>query len=149
MYINTQNFTVPEQGFVLSELRAKLLLAGVQLAQTQETAQVVMEVRSGGLGIDRSDFLLGVPSLFLRAGGDSEIAGDISGVPIATPELAAVKNINQVGVASIAFIAYWKETGEVVATSGPHMGWTLRDDWWFLGLGRRTVGDIPPTEAPQ
>ena len=107
-------------------------------------AQVILEVRSGGVGIDRSDYLLGLPSLVLRAGEDG---GDsTTSTPFATPELALLKNINQVGVASVAFIAYWADTGEGVATSGPFIGRSTRDDWWVFGFGPRTVGNIPTTD---
>lgn len=150
VFVDAQYFAGAEQAFVLSELRAKMLMGGVQLEPDREKAQIVVEVRSGGVGIDRSDYLVGVPSILIRAGADAdEDGGGISSIPLATPELALLKNITQRGVASVAFVAYWKDTGEVVATSGPAIGWTLRDDWWFFGLGRRTIGDIPPTEAPE
>ncbi|MDZ4755087.1 MAG: DUF6655 family protein [Phycisphaerae bacterium] len=144
VFVDTAYFAASEPNFVVSELRAKLLLGGVELAPVRDKAQVVLEVRSGGVGIDRSDQLIGIPSVLLRA----DAGGDSSGteIPLATPELALLKSVNQRGIASVAFIAYWRETGEVVASSGPFIGRTLRDDWWFLGLGRRTVGDIPPTD---
>jgi hypothetical protein len=145
VYIDTSYFAASEQPFVLGELRARLLTGGVQLIPERDKAQIVMEVRSGGVGIDRADFLLGVPSLLLQTGTSESDSG--TRLPIATPELAVVKNTNQRGIASIAFVAYWRDSGEVVATSGPFIGWTLRDDWWFLGLGKRTIGDIPPAQA--
>lgn len=132
VFVDTSYFAASEQAFVLGELRARLLMAGVQLVPRMEDAQVVLEVRSGGVGIDRNDFLLGVPSL-----------------ATVTPELSVVKNRAQVGVASVTYVAYWRETGEVVASSGPFIGRSTRDDWWFLGIGPWTVGDIPTTEEGQ
>ncbi len=141
VYLDADYFAASEQAFVLGELRAKLLLGGVQLTSRDE-AQVVVEVRSGGVGIDRSDFLLGVPSLIVTGGeGDG-----VTRTPFATPELAIVKNVNQAGVASVGYVAYWADTGEVVSTSGPHIGRTLREDWWFFGFGPRTIGNIAPIE---
>jgi len=142
VYLDSDYFAASESAFVLGELRAKLLHGGVELVRERDESQIVLEVRSGGVGIDRSDFLIGIPSLLVRAGGDDTSTN----VPVATPELAVVKNINQVGVASVAFIAYWTDTGEVVASSGPFIGRTLREDWWFFGFGPRTVGNIPTTE---
>jgi hypothetical protein len=144
VYLDADYFAASEQAFVLGELRAKLLLSGVQLT-TRTDAQIVLEVRSGGVGIDRSDFLLGIPSLIVSA-GDADASG-LTRTPFATPELALVKNVNQAGIASVAFVAYWADTGEVVASSGPHIGRTLREDWWFFGFGPRTVGNIAPTET--
>lgn len=142
VYMDERYFAASESEFVLGELRAKLLMGGVQIVPDRENAQIVLEVRSGGVGIDRSDFLLGIPSLIVDTGTDE----GLTRVPLQTPELALLKNINQHGVASVAFVAYWAETGEVVASSGPYIGRTMREDWWILGFGPRTVGNIPTTD---
>lgn len=138
VFVDTSYFAASEQAFVLGEVRAKLLLAGVQLARDVEEAQVVLEVRSGGVGIDRNDFLLGIPSLQLAPGQNAATSA-----PLVTPELALLKNRYQTGVASVSYVAYWADTGEVVASSGPFIGRSVRDDWWFFGAGPRSTGNIP------
>jgi len=140
-YINASTLT-QEQSFMLAELRAQLLLARVRLVDKKENAQMVMEVRSGGLSIDRLEFLLGIPSIYI-SGGTSPAPGNL---PLATPELALLKTTRQKGFASIAYIAYWIDTGEVIASSGPFVGKTYREDLWILGAGPRTTGDIPPAK---
>lgn len=128
-----------ERLYVLGELRAKLLAQGVRLTENRDTAQVVLEVRSAGIGIDKVDFLIGIPAIYLP--------GAVGGVaPAATPELAIVKNVRQMGYASVAIVAYWADTGEWIVSSGPFIGKTFRSDWWFFGYGPRTVGNIAPTE---
>ncbi|MBC7773257.1 MAG: hypothetical protein H7210_12230 [Pyrinomonadaceae bacterium] len=144
VFVDSQYFAASEEKFVLGEIRAKMLLAGVELAPQREEAQVVVEVRSGGVGIDRNDYLLGIPALQVGAG---DAAG--SGVPLLTPELAILKNRYQTGVASVSYVAYWTKTGEVVASSGPFIGRSLRDDWWYFGGGPRSVGDIAPIRKAQ
>lgn len=141
VFVDSQYFAASEQQFVLGELRAKMLLSGVELVATREAANIIVEVRSGGVGIDRNDFLLGLAAL-----RDSDTAGTTN-MPIVTPELAILKNRYQEGVASVAYIAYWAETGEVVASSGPFIGRSLRDDWWYFGAGPRSNGDIAPIDA--
>jgi hypothetical protein len=131
--------TANEYAFLIGELRAKLLLSGIRLVPKREDAQILLELRSGGLGIDRLEFLLGIPALYLPQATQST-------VPVATPELAIIKSTKQRGYASVAYVAYWADTGEVVAHSGPFIGRTTREDWWILGTGPRTVGDIPPAE---
>ena len=133
-----------EHQFLIAELRAKLLLGGVRLQTKREEAEVIMELRSGGLGIDRVDYLLGIPAIYFSqytSGGSS------GGLPITTPELAIVKSTKQRGFASVAYVAYWNDTGEVLASSGPFVGRTFRDDWWFFGFGPRTLGNIPPAQS--
>jgi hypothetical protein len=142
VFVDTQFFAAAEQAFVLGELRARLLLSGVQLVRTPGDAQIIMEVRSGGVGIDRDDSLFGIPPITLTGGATG--LTQTGGVPILTPELALIKSREQRGTASVAFVAYWAESGEVVASSGPFIGRTLRDDTWYVGVGPWTVGDIPP-----
>ena len=141
-YLISSAYPTPENLFLIGELRHKLLLGGVRLIDKREEAEIVLEVRSGGIGIDRLEYLLGIPSIYLSR----DLSGTGSEAPLATPELAIVKNTRQKGFAAAAFVAYWADTGELVAGSGPFVGRTLREDWWILGFGPRTIGDIPPTE---
>ena len=150
VYVDTQYlvsaaFPSPSNLFFVAELRNRLLIAGVRLVEKRDQAQVVLEVRSGGIGIDRYEYLLGIPSIYLTKNVDVTGNGGAE-TPLATPELAFVKNTKQKGYASAAFVAYWADTGELVASSGPFVGRTLREDWWILGFGPRTVGNIPPAE---
>lgn len=137
-------FTTAEQAFATGELRERLLLAGARIVPERKGADVVLEVRSGGIGIDRLDNLIGIPALALTNVFGSTAAGD---VPLATPEIALYKNTRQRGFASISFVAYRADTGEYLTSSGPYIGRTIRDDFWLFGAGPRTVGNIPPTEA--
>lgn len=145
VYVEDRYFSASEKPFVLGELRAKMLLSGVQLVSTPPDAEIVLEVRSGGVGIDRYDSILGLPAIGATGGATSAAAG----VPLSgfvTPELAIVKEIKQVSFASVSFVAYWADTGEVVASSGPSIGKAWRDDWWLFGFGPRTLGTIPPVD---
>lgn len=143
VFVDTQYFAAAEQPFVLGELRARLLLAGVHLVPLREESEVVMEVRSSGVGIDREDLLIGLPAMVLT----SDNTGSIS-IPFTTPEIALLKNIEQWGIASVAYVAYWTATGEALGSSGPYVGWTTRDDWWYFGFGPETKGNIPPIDPP-
>jgi hypothetical protein len=128
-----------QQQYLIGELRAKLLLTGVRLTDKRDDADIIMEVRSQGISVDHIEFLLGLPQ--------SSIGGIFTGgIAGTTPEISIVKRTQQHGFSSIAFIAYWRTSGEVVASSGPFVGRTLRDDYWFLGYGPHTIGNIPPAE---
>jgi hypothetical protein len=132
--------------FILGEVRAKLLLEGVRLMTTRQAAEIVVEVRSGAHGIDKQNLLVGLPSIAMPGLTGGATGGLTGGPLITTPEIALLKNIKQDGVASVAIVAYWADTGELVATSGPFVGRTFRDDWWFFGYGPRTTGDIPTAQ---
>jgi hypothetical protein len=143
--VRQRMFTTPEQAFAAAELRERLLRGGARIVQDKKLADIIVEVRSGGIGIDRLENLIGVPASVLGGG----VAGSAtSGVPISIPEIALYKNTRQRGFASISFVAYRADTGEYVTSSGPYIGRTLRDDFWLFGAGPRTVGNIPTTETP-
>src|SRR5690606_29373154 len=127
-----------EQTYLMGELRAQLLLGGVKLVQSRADAEIILEVRSGGIGIDRQDKIFGIL-------GTTSL-GSAGGVPLVIPEFAIVKWLDQFGYASIAYAAYWADTGELAAASGPTVGQTSRSDFWILGVGPRTSGDIPTAQ---
>ena len=140
VFLDAVNFSPAEKEFVLSEFRAKLLLSGVNITLEKNNSDIIVEVRSGGVGIDRYESLLGIPSFVPPA---SSLTG---GITVVTPELALTKKITQVGFASISYVAFWADTGEVIASSGPGIGKSNREDWWLLGFGPNTIGDIPPVD---
>ena len=139
IYLDAEHFSPAEKDFALSEFRAKLLLSGVSIAPKKEDAEIIVEVRSGGVGIDRYESLFGIPSFVTPTSLTSTIT-------LVTPEIAITKKIRQIGFASVSYIAYWADTGEVVASSGPAIGKSNREDWWLFGFGPSTIGDIPPVD---
>ena len=132
----------PQDLFVVAELRARLLREGVRLTTNRTNSDVVVEIRTGALGIDRLEYLFGLPATTVLG----TFGGNQSQVPINTPELAILKSTKQRGFASVAIIAYRGNTGELIAQSGPFIGRTVREDYWIFGLGPRTIGNIPPAE---
>ena len=128
-----------QQSYLVGELRSKMLLGGVRLMGRREDAEIVMEVRSQGISVNHLEFLLGVPA--------SSVGGIFTGgLAAQTPELSIIKTTTQLGFSSVAYVAYWQSSGEVVAASGPFVGRTRRADYWFFGYGPRTLGNIPPAE---
>lgn len=143
VYVDDTYMPAKEFPYLIGDVRAQLLMAGCQMALSRDKAQVVVEVRSGGVGIDRYEFLLGIPALPL---GAVATAAGAPAIPISTPELALIKNSRQWGTASIALVAYWTDTGEIIAASGPYVGRSEREDWWFFGSGPKSISDIPTTK---
>jgi hypothetical protein len=127
--------------YLVAELRAKLLMSGVRLVNKIEDSDIIVEPRTGGVGVDHEEYLFGLASVTIPSEG-------VTSIPITTPELALLKSTKQFGFASVAFIAYWRNTGEVVASSGPFVGRTSRQDYWILGYKTSTVGNIPPAQPP-
>lgn len=133
----------PDYSFLIAEVRARLLVSGVRLTDNKAKSQAVLELRSGGIGIDRQYYMLGLPSFTLPG------TGGPGGSGFATPEIAFVKNQKQRGYASVAFVAYLTESGELLASSGPFVGRSSREDYWLFFTGPRPTGNIPTVEKPR
>ena len=143
VFIDNAYLSVIDQAFIIGELRGYLLMAGAKVTGQRDQAEAIVEVRSGGSGIDRYEFLLGIPALPL---GSLASAAGMPAIPLTTPELAIFKNTRQWGFTSVAIVAYWRDTGEVIGSSGPFVGRSHREDWWFLGLGPKSISNIPTTQ---
>ena len=140
-YLIGTKYPVDELLYIAGELRTRLLQSGARITNDQDKAQVVLEVRTVASSVDELQMIIGIPSIALPS---SATGG--TNIPVLTPEIAIFKSLQQKGYSSVAFVAYWRDTGEIVASSGPFVGKTRRDDWWILGFGPRTLGNIPPAK---
>lgn len=148
VYIDDQYMSVPSDSrsamnYMIGDFRTQVLLAGGRMVDSRGEAEIIVEIRTGGIGIDRYEFLVGIPSVPL---GSVAASAGMPSIPVTTPELALIKNTRQLSTASVAYVAYWADTGEIVASSGPFVGQSFREDWWFFGWGPRSLGDIPTIE---
>jgi len=135
-----------EASFLIGEIRARLLQSGARLAPTRDEAEVVLEVRTGALAINRIDFLLGVSALAIPGINGSNGSTAIPAIST-NSSLALYQNIKQDGFASVSLIAYWRKTGELLNISGPFIGHTRRYDYLILGYALPPTGNIPPTQV--
>lgn len=147
VFVASDLLDVPQKQYLVAAVRAQLLEQGVRLVSDAAKAEMVVELRSQGVGIDRLANLLGLPAVFLPAGSD---VGGLETQTLITPEIALYKKVHQKGYAAVAFTAYWRDTGELVGSGGPVYGYTWRKDVWILGFGPNTTGDIVTAqpEAP-
>src|SRR3954467_2682228 len=143
VFVDATYLTGPDSSFVIAEVRARLLVSGVRLTDNKSKAQVILELRSGGIGIDRQYYMVGLPSFGLPG------TSGPNGSAFATPEIAFVKNQKQRGYASVAFVAYLAESGELLASSGPYVGRSSREDYWLFFTGPRATGNVPTVERPR
>lgn len=128
VFVDTQYLQTYDKGYVVSAIRAYLLKNGARLIRQPGEAEIVVEVRSGALSINRRKDFVGLPSIPLP-------------VPLtesfSTPEIPLFKHEEQRGIAKIALTAYDAETGELWADTGPVFGVAWIDGWSVLGVGWR------------
>src|SRR5262245_60162395 len=65
VYVDAQYIDplVVDRGYLISSIRQVLLASGCLLQEDRNKATYVVELRSGGIGTDRHDILLGVPPM--------------------------------------------------------------------------------------
>ncbi len=127
-----------DRSYIIAEVRAAALRAGVILVRRPDDAQYILELRAGAVGTNRNDYVLGIP------------AGQIPwvGAPIATPEVPVYKSIAQAGVCRVAFVAYAQADGRLFHASGPAFGFSDHKSRWILGAGPGTQENIAPAKTP-
>jgi hypothetical protein len=141
--VRSPNF---ETSFMIGELRSRLLQSGARLVENRDKAEVVLEVHTGALAINRIDFLLGLSAFSIPGVNGSNGSTAIPAIATST-NLALYQNIQQKGFAAVSVVAYWRNTGELLNISGPFIGRTFRNDYLLLGYELPPNGNIPPTQT--
>src|SRR5205823_3861939 len=77
-YLITVSQWPTEYSYLIGELRARMLLGGVRLAERREDAQITLEIRSQGCSIDRLEFLLGLPALYITGATGGTLGNNIT-----------------------------------------------------------------------
>lgn len=119
---------VTDKGYLISSLRQHLLACGCLLQEERKKATYVVEPRSGAVGTDRNDLLVGVPQMNIPSVMPGMPAGMI-------PEIPLAKKTNRRAVAKIAVFAYNRDSGEAVWQSGTLESVSAERNSWLCGAG--------------
>ena len=106
-------------------LRARLLNRGADLGPDPADAEIIVEARSSGVGIDKSDTMLGIPAIPIPVPGVGTFT---------TPELPVFKRDLQHGRAGISLTGFERVTDKHMFSIGPVYGNAIRDNISILGL---------------
>jgi hypothetical protein len=129
VYLDAQYLDgITDKGYLISSLRQHLLACGCLLQEDRKKATYVVEARSGSIGTDRNDMLVGVPQMMLP----SFVPGMPGGM---IPEIALAKKTNRRAVAKIAVFAYNRVSGEPVWQSGILEAASRERNSWVCGAG--------------
>ena len=135
VYLDPQYLDCVDKNYVVSTLRQHMLAEGCILTADAASADYVVEARSGAVGTDHHDVLVGIPAI-------SVPGASMAGIPSAIPEIPFAKTTAQKGIAKIACFAYNRETGQAVWQSGVFPVVATAKDSWFLGTGPFQRGTI-------
>lgn len=125
---------VIDRGYLISSLRQHLVASGCHLQEDRTKANYVVEVRSGGVGTNRSALLVGIPQM--------NVPTFVPGQPSSIPEIPFAKKTDQEGIAKIAVFAYNRLSGEPIWQSGVVQAISTSKDTWVFGAGPFQQGTI-------
>ena len=123
VFLDDKYLDAVDKGYVIGSLRHRLLAAGARLAPAADQADILLEVRSGGIGTDEQDSYIGTPNLA------------VPGMPLELPEIRVVNRSTQYGTANIALVALDAKTGAALGGGGQALARSDNDHWSVFGLG--------------
>jgi hypothetical protein len=109
VFLDTTYFDSYDSKYAVGTIRDALSRAGALLEDSVTNSDIIIEARSGALSIDNSDSLFGIPSLAVPV----PLAGSLQ-----IPEVAFYKSDKQRSTAKIALLAFAKESGTHVYSTG-------------------------------
>ncbi len=134
VFIQLENLDAFDKPYVQQRLRASVLSAGGRMAEASKDADVVLEVASGALSIDRRDYLVGIPGLPIPIPSVGTFT---------TPELALFKIVLMKGKAKMLVTAVDpKEHSQLWEMPVEH-GRARTNYWWLLFTGPYEWTDVP------
>jgi hypothetical protein len=134
VFVEERYFKSYDKGYAIGCLRQAISESGARLVKTRNQADLIVEIRSGALGLDTRSTLIGIPAFTVPI----PLAG-----PVSTPEIAFYKSQLSDSTAKFALFAYERESGDHVHSSGPLNGTAYFNHYLFLGFFNWRGTDIP------
>ena len=123
-----------DDGYAVGTIREAISKAGGRLIKDRAAADLVVEARSGGVGIDSRDSLFGLPELDIPI----PFAGQVQ-----TPEVALYKAQHADSIAKFALLSYEAKSGNFVDATGSMVGKAKFHHYKILGFINWRRTNIP------
>lgn len=130
VFVDDKYLEAVDKGYLVGSIRHKILQAGGLLVPAADAADLVLEIRSGGIGTDGQESFIGIPAI------------GIPGLPIELPEVKVASRSTQMGSAKLGLVCYDAKTGEAVGLGGGSSALTHSNDTYVLGIGPFRSGSV-------
>ena len=137
VFVSAANLESYDQKYVMQKVRDVALSHGALLVADAKDSQVILEVASGGLSIDKQVNLLGLPEIPISV----PFAGEMM-----SPEVPIIKRAKLDGRAKILVSAIDTKTKKQVIQIPVMYGGAYVSEWWFLFIGPFRSSDLPKPE---
>jgi hypothetical protein len=134
VFVQERYFKGYDEGFAIGAIRERISKAGALMMGQEAAADVIVEIRNGGLGLDTRESLIGIPALNMPI--------PLTG-PVSTPEIALYKSAMADSAGKFALFAYERVSGEHVHSTGAMAGTAFFHHYRFLGLLNWRSTDVP------
>ena len=115
--------------YLIASVRHRLLDAGARLTEKADGADVIVEIRSGGVGTSASNTFVGTPEIALPG-------------MVKIPQVQIVERKRQQGAAKIGLVAYDARTREILGSGGLTLSQSHDNNWFVAGVGPMQTGSL-------
>lgn len=129
VFIEEKYLDCVDKSYVLGSVRHRVLKAGGVIAPAADAADVVMEVRSGGVGTDTSDAYIGIPEITLPG-------------MLTLPEVRLTQRKTQYGYSKLGLVLYDAKTKNVLGDGGLSMAQADDNNWYAFGMNVWSDGSL-------
>ena len=118
-----------DKPYVVGSVRHRVMRAGGILVADAKDAEIVMELRSGGVGTDTSQSFVGIPEIALPG-------------LLTIPEIRLAERKTQFGFSKIGMVIFDKASGKVLGDGGLSMAQADDNNWYVFGVGPFQNGSL-------
>jgi len=129
VYLDPQFLDSVDKQYILGSLRHRIMVAGASLAKAADGADVVMEVRSGGVGTDSAESFVGLPEITLPG-------------MLTMPEIRLAERKTQLGYSKLGIVTYDVRSGRALGTGGVSLAQSDDNNWQVFGMGPLQTGSL-------
>jgi len=129
VFVEEKYLDCVDKTYVLGSVRHRVLKAGGIIAPAADAADVVMELRSGGVGTDTSDAYVGIPEITLPG-------------MLTLPEVRLTQRKSQYGYSKLGMVLYDAKSKSVLGNGGVSMAQADDSNWYAFGVNVWQEGSL-------
>ncbi len=118
-----------DKPYILGSVRHRVMRSGGRIVDKAEDAEIVMEIRSGGVGTDTSESYLGTPEIALPG-------------MLTVPEIRFAERKSQYGYSKIGLVLYDAKTKQILGEGGVAMAQSNDSNSFVMGIGPFQSGSL-------
>jgi hypothetical protein len=131
VYVEEKYLDCVDKGYIVGSVRHRVLNVGGRLVDKPDEADVVMELRSGGVGTDNTETYIGFPGVALPGP-----------MPVELPEVKLWNRTAQLGTAKLAITAFDARGRTVLDFGGQSLARSDDSNSYVLGIGPFQSGTV-------